>query len=280
MSEPLNAGADRRSGGRDDHCFGHRSVSERSARTRSGSWRPGRRTRRARRRRGTRRRGRSCGPVRRTGCGARTGATRRPAHGSWKVNVWLITPVATVTWAWAWPTPACGRMAVPMRNPSVANATSAWSMAGSSGAPTKRVHTSSSAGPTTPGSLMSTSSTTRTSHAPALAAPALASGRHRRHRVGVADEVGIVGGEQHDRPRAQPVALADGDRAAGEAAPGVLRIDLDLDGASGDAPRANTVWTVLTTLSSCPASAAMMDWAISCPPKTTRVAHRRRWARR
>ena len=40
--------------------------------------------------------------------------------------MWLITPVESVTWACVWPTPGCGRIAVPMRKPSVANATSAW----------------------------------------------------------------------------------------------------------------------------------------------------------
>ena len=40
--------------------------------------------------------------------------------GSWKVSVWLSTLVEMERWAMDWPTPACGRIAVPMRNPSVA----------------------------------------------------------------------------------------------------------------------------------------------------------------
>ena len=40
-------------------------------------------------------------------------------------------------------------------------------------------------------------------------------------------------------------------------------------GASGDAPRAKTVWIVLTALPSWPASPAITDCASSCPPKTT-----------
>ena len=40
-------------------------------------------------------------------------------------------------------------------------------------------------------------------------------------------------------------------------------------GASGDAPRAKTVWIVLTDFPSWPARPAITDWASSCPPKTT-----------
>jgi len=47
-------------------------------------------------------------------------------------------------------------MAVAMRNPSLAYANSAWLVVRSSGASGKRVHTSSVAGPTASGSLMST----------------------------------------------------------------------------------------------------------------------------
>ena len=36
------------------------------------------------------------------------------------VSVWLSTLVEMDTWAMAWPMPACGRMAVPIRKPSVA----------------------------------------------------------------------------------------------------------------------------------------------------------------
>ena len=42
------------------------------------------------------------------------------AEGSWNVNVWLTTPVERLTWAMLWLTPGWGRMAVPMRKPSVA----------------------------------------------------------------------------------------------------------------------------------------------------------------
>jgi hypothetical protein len=45
---------------------------------------------------------------------------RPAAKGSWNVIVWLTTPVDSVRWAWAWPTPAWGRIAVPMRKPSLA----------------------------------------------------------------------------------------------------------------------------------------------------------------
>ena len=40
-------------------------------------------------------------------------------------------------------------------------------------------------------------------------------------------------------------------------------------GASGLAPRAKTVWIVLTDFPSWPASPAITDCARSCPPKTT-----------
>jgi hypothetical protein len=40
--------------------------------------------------------------------------------GSWNAMAWLSTVVEIDTWAWAWPTPACGRMAVAIRNPSLA----------------------------------------------------------------------------------------------------------------------------------------------------------------
>ena len=40
--------------------------------------------------------------------------------GSWKLRVWERTLVEIETWAMDWPTPSCGRMAVPIRKPSVA----------------------------------------------------------------------------------------------------------------------------------------------------------------
>ena len=50
-------------------------------------------------------------------------------------------------------------------------------------------------------------------------------------------------------------------------------------GASGDAPRAKTVWMVLTDFPSWPASPAMIDWASSWPPKTTPCLEWRLFAR-
>ena len=50
-------------------------------------------------------------------------------------------------------------------------------------------------------------------------------------------------------------------------------------GASGDAPRAKTVWMVLTDFPSWPASPAITDCASSCPPKTTLWSDRRLVAR-
>ena len=50
-------------------------------------------------------------------------------------------------------------------------------------------------------------------------------------------------------------------------------------GVSDVAPRANTVWMVLTDFPSWPASAAMTDWASNWPPKTTPWAELRLVAR-
>ena len=50
-------------------------------------------------------------------------------------------------------------------------------------------------------------------------------------------------------------------------------------GASGEAPRANTVWIVLTVFPSWPASPAITDCASSWPPKTTLWAEWRLVAR-
>ena len=45
--------------------------------------------------------------------------------------------------------------------------------------------------------------------------------------------------------------------------PACMRSTVTSSGASGWAPRANTVWMVLTVLPSCPASPAITDWARS-----------------
>ena len=51
--------------------------------------------------------------------------------------------------------------------------------------------------------------------------------------------------------------------------PACMRSTATSRGASCDAPRAKTVWMVLTAFPSWPASPAMIDWASSWPPKTT-----------
>ena len=175
---------------------------------------------------------RSCDRARRRSSAAPRGATRRPGTRSWYVSVWLSTPVESVRWACAWPTPACGRMAVPMRKPSVEYATSAWSVAGSSGAPAKRTHTSSSGGPTSSGSLRSTSPTMPISHAPSPRTwPATSSGLDvERARVGVPDDVVLLRTQKDQRAGADLVALADGHRAARHRASGVHALDGDLEG--------------------------------------------------
>jgi hypothetical protein len=62
-----------------------------------------------------------------------------------------------------------------------------------------------------------------------MSRPVVAGRGHVRHGDGVADEVGLVGAQEHDRSGAQTVALADGHRAAGERTTGVHPIDRDLD---------------------------------------------------
>ena len=238
----------------------------------AGSWRPGRTTRPARRRCGTRRPCRSCAPGPRTGCGARAAATRPAGAGSWKVSVWLTTPVDTVTCACAWPTPAWGRMAVAMRNPSVAKASSAWSTAGSSGAPTKRVQTSRSAGPTASGSLMSTSPAMRTCQSPLAVA----------RRRDVAGSRRVPGAGSAWRMKSGSSALSSTSERVhsrspwlivtvllANARPPCMRSTAISTGASGRPPRAKTVCTVFTRLSSWPARPATIDCASSWPPKIT-----------
>ncbi len=207
---------------------------------------------------------RSTARARRRGCGARAAATLRPAHGSWNVSVWLTTPVDTVTWACACPTPSCGRIAVPMRKPSVAKASRAWSTRRIVGrSPTKRVQTSRSGGPTRRGRRCRRRRRCGSPSRPAgpracrRRGPATGGGG-----VGVADEVGLVGAQQHERARAQAVALADRHaccwRTRDRRACGRPR---STSGVSGEAPRAKTVCTVLTRLPSWPASPATIDWA-------------------
>ena len=235
-----------------------------------GSCRPARTTRRVAVGGGTRRPGHSCGPGRRRGCGGEAGANRAAEKGSWNVRVWLTTPVDSVTCACAWPTPACGRIAVPMRNPSRREREQRL-------VDGRVVGRADEAGPHVELGRADRVGITRCRHRRSPGPPTRRPSPTRRcprggdRRRGSAWRMrsGSSAREQHERPRAQPVALTDGHGAAGEGSTGVHAVDGDLDAGVRQPPRANTVWTVLTDLLVVPLSAATMVWASSWPPKTT-----------
>ena len=61
-------------------------------------------------------------------------------------------------------------------------------------------------------------------------------GSHGRRLGLVADQVGVGGVEQHQRPRAQPLALPGGDRGTGERAPVLHHVDVELERSVGRRP--------------------------------------------
>ena len=64
-------------------------------------------------------------------------------------------------------------------------------------------------------------------------APGLLGRGHGARRVGMTDDVGLIGTEEHEGPGDQRVTLADGHRAAGHGTPAVHALDCNVEGGFG-----------------------------------------------
>jgi hypothetical protein len=153
----------------------------------------------------------------------------------------------------------------------VAYAKSACPITPVASAPGNRTQTKSSGGPTASGSVRSTPSTTRTSQNPPNSGPAgvlsgpVTSGKSTAWRMRSGSTALRSTSERVQRRsswRTVTVALA-------RARPVCMASTSISSGLSMAPPRANTVWIVFTSLEGSMVAPATIDWARSCPPKTT-----------